>query len=240
MARMVTWNRLAETGAVRAEPLGPGLWRLSEPALLKAERSFFHLVAGRDRACLIDGGWGLGALSLPTGDLPLIAVATHSHFDHIGHLHRIPIRLGHRAEAGVFAAPDPQATQALPWLEGREVAKGGAIDMVTFRQEPCPLTGLLEEGDVIDLGGRRLSVIHTPGHSPGSLSLLDEGGDLFCGDVLLPGLIHDEIPGADRIALRDSLHRIAALPFGRTLGGHGGPMDRAEALDRIARWNAGA
>jgi glyoxylase-like metal-dependent hydrolase (beta-lactamase superfamily II) len=220
------------------EDMGAGILRLSEPMLQESERSFFYLITGGQRYCLIDGGWGLGP-GLPDRWLPsLIAVATHSHFDHIGHLYQAATRLGHSAEAAIFADPQPEATQAAPWLCGRPVLKdGAAIDPIALGQRSCPLTEQLDEGAIVDLGGRRLAVLHTPGHSPGSISLYDDSTQsLFCGDVLLPGHIYDDIPGADPALVGLSHRRLASLPFRQSFGGHGPVMDRDAALARMARY----
>lgn len=216
-----------------AQPLGRGIWRLSESALLPEERSWFYLVEGTARTCLIDGGWGLG----PAPQAAL-AIATHSHFDHIGHLGAVALRLGHVAEAAVFADPTPAATQALPFLLGRRVLPGGCLDMDSFAQGPCPLTETVTQGDSIDLGGRCLRVFHTPGHSPGSISLLDSRtGTLFSGDVLLQGHIYDDIPGADPQALADSHRRLLQLDFSCLCGGHGVPLDRPMAEARARAYS---
>lgn len=231
--------------ALLLEPLGDGVTRFSERVLAPAERSFFYLVEGAERDLLIDGGWGF-AMSLDglrDPAKPLVAVATHSHVDHIGMLHLVADRLGHKAEASVFARPTAYATQALPWLEGRPVlADGAAIDMRTFREEPCPLTGHVGDGDVVALGGSTIEVLHTPGHSPGSICLLDRThGLLFTADTLHDGDILDALPGSDRAALRRSHARIAALDFERAMPGHGGMLDRDAALERISRhWREAA
>ncbi len=247
MPETVAWPVLAGRGEILVEPLGPGLLRLSESALCPEERSFFYLVEGDRRRCLIDGGWGIGAgltaaPGIPPAGAGLLAVATHSHYDHIGHLHLVAERLGHAAEAAILADPTREATQAVPFLLDRPIlADGGRLDVATMTQAPCPLTGFLDEGMSVDLGGRHLDIFHTPGHSPGSISLRDSAtGTLFCGDVLLPGLIYDDIPGADRRALNASHARLAGLEFSRTCGGHGPAMDRPAALARIARYRAAA
>ncbi|MBX3532121.1 MAG: MBL fold metallo-hydrolase [Rhizobiaceae bacterium] len=225
--------------ALLADPLGGGVTRFSERALAEAERSHFYLIEGGTRDLLVDGGWGLAtSLHGLQGRLkPISAVATHSHFDHIGLLHLVTERLGHKAEAHVFDQPGALATQALPWLDGRPVLTDGAvIDVRTFRQHPCPLTGHVDDGDVIDMGGRTLEVLHTPGHSPGSICLLDRThGLLFSADTLHDGDILDALPGSDRAALRRSHARIAALDFERVIPGHGAVLDREMALDCISR-----
>lgn len=225
--------------ALVAEQLGDGVTRYSERALAPAERSFFYLVEGAERDLLIDGGWGF-AISLDglrDPAKPLVAVATHSHVDHIGMLHLVAERLGHAAEAKVFDRPTAHATQALPWLEGRPVlAEGSAIDTRTFKQERCLLARHVGDGDRIELGGRTIAVLHTPGHSPGSLCLLDRACRLlFSADTLHDGDILDALPGADREDLKRSHARIAALDFERVMPGHGAVLDRNTALDCMAR-----
>jgi glyoxylase-like metal-dependent hydrolase (beta-lactamase superfamily II) len=236
-----SWTSLLAPAAdaLIAEALGDSVKRLSERVLAPAERSYFYIVVGSERDLLIDGGWGLATSldGLRDAEKPLISIATHSHHDHIGALHLAGERLGHSAEADVLATPTAEATQAMPWLDGRPVlADGGVIDMRTFSLRPCPLTRIVDEGDVIDLGGRSIEVLHSPGHSPGSVSLIDRrSGLLFSADTLHDGDILDALPGSDRAALRRSHDRISALDFERVLPGHGAALDRAAALACIER-----
>lgn len=241
----LSWNELVRPDGIVVEPLGSGIFRFSELALIQQERSNFYLVQGAERSCLIDGGWGLCSDlhdHFPAGTTTLVAVGTHSHYDHIGYLNIAKHRLGHRAEAHIFREPGVVATQAWPFLVDRPcLAGGGCIDVETIKQNSCPLTGFLDDGEEVDLGGRVLHVLHTPGHSPGSISLFDDlSGTLFCGDILLEGDIYDDIPGADRKALLGSHQRLASLPFSQVLSGHGQTMDRARALDRIERYRESA
>jgi len=239
--REISWNELVRPGGLVSEPLGSGIFRLSESLLSADERSFFYLVHGNDRSCLIDGGWGFCADlldRLPRETKDLVAIATHSHFDHIGHLSSAGRRFGHRDEALIFRDPNIEATQAWPYLAGRPcLADGNSIEARSVGQHPCPLTDLVDEGDEIDLGGRVLRVLHTPGHSPGSISLFDEAtGTVFCGDILLEGDIYDDIPGADRNVLLKSHERLSSLSFDRLLPGHGRAMDRLAVLKRMERY----
>src|SRR4051794_33323691 len=113
------WIDLVAPGGLIVEPLGSGIFRLSESMLAPAERSFFYLVQGAKVSCLIDGGWGLCddlLTRLPSGTKNLTAIATHSHYDHIGHLSVARRRYGHQAEADVFSNPNVEATQAWPFL----------------------------------------------------------------------------------------------------------------------------
>lgn len=236
------WSDLLgdETGLV-AEDIAPGVTRLSEKVVAETERSFFYLVRGRDADCLIDGGWGfctaLGSLRADP-EKPLLAIATHSHFDHIGLLHIADRRYAHPAEVTIFADPNPTATQALPYLDGRPVLNSGdAIEPTSVRQAPCPIDVLLHDGLSVDLGGRSLVALYTPGHSPGSLSLLEMGsGLLFCADVVHDGHIWDDIPGADRETLLMSHERLSQVDFARACPGHGAILPRNAFLERIARY----
>jgi glyoxylase-like metal-dependent hydrolase (beta-lactamase superfamily II) len=104
---------------------------------------------------------------------------------------------------------------------------------------PAPLTQLLGEGEVVDLGDRRFSVLHLPGHSPGSIGLLDEAnGDFFSADAIYDEGLVDDIPGANVETYLRTMQRLAELDVGRVYAGHGEMMDRKQmrqvALDYIA------
>ena len=94
------------------------------------------------------------------------------------------------------------------------------FDLTQFAPLPCPATGFVAEGDVLDLGDRRFTVLHLPGHSPGSIGLLDEQGVLIAGDAVYEGTLVDDLPHSDRAAYRRTMRRIAVLPVRRVHGGH--------------------
>jgi glyoxylase-like metal-dependent hydrolase (beta-lactamase superfamily II) len=73
-------------------------------------------------------------------------------------------------------------------------------------------TGLLEDGDVIDLGGRRLSVVHTPGHSPGHVAFHEPAREyLVTGDVLYRGTLCAFYESTDPVAFAQSIDRLCKL-----------------------------
>ena len=239
--RTAQWSALRSAGKLIAESLGNGVTRLSEQIVSPEERSFFYLIQGSERDCLIDGGWGLAPdidAARQSSSKPLVAIASHSHFDHIGFLHLAEARYGHEAEASVFATPEPRATQALPYLDGRAVVEGkGVVEPSSILQKPCPLDHFISDGDRIELGGRTLTLFHTPGHSPGSLSVLDDRtGFLFPADLLHDGDIYDDIPGADREALLLSHQRLAEVAFTLACPGHGAMLPPQAARDRMDRY----
>lgn len=235
------WGDLVDHPAgIETLRVAPGVLRLHERVVAAEERAYFYLLEGDEGDVLIDGGWGF-ARSLEgirrDPSKPLQAIATHSHVDHVGLLHLAGRLWGHAAEAAVFADPDPLATQALPWLDGRPIlADGRSIDPATIRQQPCALHATLADGDVIDIGGRVLEVIHTPGHSPGSIALLDRtAGLLFCADTVHDGDILDDLPGSDATALLLSQERLANVDFVLALPGHGAILSPEALRSHFAR-----
>jgi len=92
---------------------------------------------------------------------------------------------------------------------------------------------LLREGD-LEVGEHRFEVLHTPGHSPGSVSLYWPARKvLFTGDVLFPGgLGRTDLPGGDGAKLKESILRLADLDVEWLLAGHGEPLRGAEAFRR--------
>ncbi|MFD2058208.1 MBL fold metallo-hydrolase [Mesorhizobium calcicola] len=104
-----------------------------------------------------------------------------------------------------------------------------------FRLSPAPLARILDEGDMIETGDRSFHVIHLPGHSPGSIGLLDErNGDLLAGDAIYRGRLIDDLPGSDALAYRQTMQRLLQIEFSRAFCGHGETIDQIE-LRAIAR-----
>lgn len=144
-----------------------------------------YLVEGEKRALLIDTGMGFGSLKATVEALtalPVIVVDTHGHPDHAG---------GNAEFDTVFLSKkDQDVYRRMCSVDFRksDVCKifGHGIPSLTdsavpFLSETCPIL----DGDEFDLGGRSLRVITTPGHTPGSLCLLDDKtGALFGGDTL--------------------------------------------------------
>ena len=96
------------------------------------------------------------------------------------------------------------------------------------------MTTALTEGDVIDLGDRRFTVLRLPGHSPGSMGLLVKADGLFfTGDAIHDGTIVDDVPGHDIAACHVTMVGLRLLDLSLALGGHGRPFDQAH-LSAIA------
>ena len=188
------------------------------------EETHCYLLTGTERALLIDTGLGICDISQPVRaltDKPVTAVATHIHWDHVGGHKYYPDFCAHEAE--------------LDWLDGafplsRETIREMVLDRCDppedFRVEDYEMfqgvpTRVLRDGDILDLGGRRLEVLHTPGHSPGHMCFWEaERGYLFTGDLVYKDVLFAYYPSTDPEAYLQSLERVASLPVRRVFPAH--------------------
>jgi glyoxylase-like metal-dependent hydrolase (beta-lactamase superfamily II) len=202
--------------------------------------NMFHL-HGRDCDLVVDTGMGLARLSntiAADAGKPLLALATHIHVDHVGSLHEFGERAGPTISAAGFAAMDDALTYAdmyrvLADPVSRPPALNWQVD--AYQIEPAPLTRLLSEGDVVDLGDRQFRVLNLPGHSPDSIGFFDErDGLFFSGDAIYDDTLIDDLPDSDRAAYRATMARIIDLPARIAYGGHGESFsgDRMRAIAR--------
>ena len=167
---------------------------LTEPFVTDYCRANIWHVRGSDFDLLVDTGMGICPLAPEietTPGKPLLVVATHVHLDHVGSLHEFAWRAGPRVEAQFFEDMPDEATYAnmfrnLPGAVSELPYPGW--HSADYAIAPAPLHRLLDEGDLIELGDRSFTVLHLPGHSPGSIGLFDElNGTLFSGDAIHGG-----------------------------------------------------
>lgn len=215
------------------QALAPEVWQITEPGHV-----CMWLVAGRTRAVLIDTGCGFHALR-PLVErltaLPVTVLQTHHHIDHVGGSHEFDEVLIHPAGVAGLAAGVP-SDELAGYREhtlamDRAAATYAEIDTRFFhllrdehRVRPAPPTvrdgswsitgvqasGTVDDGDEIDLGGRTLRLLHTPGHSPADLSIeLVEDRLLFGGDTVNTGPVYVQNPDSSVSQLRASLARLA-------------------------------
>ena len=188
------------------------------------EETHCYLLNGGKRSLLIDTGLGICDISRPVSRLtekPVTAVATHIHWDHIGGHKYYPDFYTHRAELNWLEGGFPQPLETIKGYvtERCRLPAGYNIDTYTFFQgHPARV---LEGGESIDIGGRRIEVLHTPGHSPGHMCFWEpDRGYLFTGDLAYKGILTAYFPSTDPAAYLRSLERAAALPAGRLFPGH--------------------
>jgi glyoxylase-like metal-dependent hydrolase (beta-lactamase superfamily II) len=200
---------------------------------------------------------GLGVHSLRSGVPQLFErepdlLLTHAHLDHIGGAYEFTASYAHAAERADTPARGTLRRDRLiealgldvtPYVEAMPDLMVDAVptpyyDVDAFEvRAPRKCTAMVD-GDTIDLGERVLTVMHLPGHSPGSIALFEpHEGVLFSGDVVYdldPGEeLLDGIRGAVISDYIDSLDRVAELPVTVVYPGHGEPFGRERMLTLI-------
>ena len=188
------------------------------------EETHCYLLEGTDGSLLIDTGLGICDISVPVAELtskPVTAAVTHVHWDHIGGLPHFPDFCAHAAELDWLSGGFPLPVEAIREMvvDRCELPEGfDAGSYEFFRGTP---SRLLEDGDVIDLGHRRVEALHTPGHSPGHLCFFErERGWLYTGDLVYKGTLLAFYPSTDPEAYLASLERLASLPVTRVFPAH--------------------
>lgn len=205
------------------EPIDSDTWAVSEYS--HWEEAHSYLLCGTERAVLIDTGLGVADIRAVTDRLtrlPVTVVTTHAHWDHIGgHRYFEDISV-HEAEADWLSVRFPLPLEAVKKnLTAKPCRFPGDFvleDYQIFQGRP---TRLLHDRDCLDLGGRRLTVLHTPGHSPGHCCFYEPGrGYLYSGDLVYCGCLDAFYPSTDPELFFQSIRKIQALTISRVLPGH--------------------
>lgn len=145
---------------------------------------------------------------------PVHVLATHGHLDHNfadGELHAI-YGLGvelHTLDQSQIESLDKQSMMFL---------------RRPFAHKPAVVARYLDGGEAIPFGTHTITLLHTPGHTPGSIALsIEDEGVLFSGDTIFRMSIgRTDLPGGDYAKIEQSLRLLAALPHStRVLTGHG-------------------
>jgi glyoxylase-like metal-dependent hydrolase (beta-lactamase superfamily II) len=218
--------------------VAPAVYAIYEPH--QFEETISYLIVGDKQALLFDTGMGISDLKKVTAELtrlPIVVLNSHTHNDHVGDNWQFETiygidsdftrknAKGSRGDAQAELAPD-QVCGQLPQ----------GFDPKTYATQPWKITAYKHDGDRIDLGGRWLEVIATPGHTPDAISLLDlANGLLFTGDTYYPGPIWLYRPETNLEAYGASIRRLAALtPQIKTvLGAHNVPVAPPSVLPRL-------
>ncbi|SFA75635.1 Glyoxylase, beta-lactamase superfamily II [Poseidonocella pacifica] len=210
----------------QVERKGDDVSLISEPHIKEFYRCNCWHVRGRDRDMLVDSGMGVVSLRdwVPlVTERALSAVASHTHFDHIGCHHEFQDRLVHEAEAEILACPANRATLADPYVTDEifDQLPPAPYQSTTYAVKAAPATRTVVDGDLIDLGDRHFEVIHTPGHSPGGIALWEAAtGILFSGDIVYDGPLIEDTYHADAADYHSSMVRLYDLPVRVVHGGH--------------------
>lgn len=200
-----------------------------------------YLLVGKDELTLVDTGLK-GQLEKIESQLQQEGyslsrlkkiILTHVHRDHSGSANELAERAIARVYAHQAEAPYLEKKETLPYSSIFQMIIWGIEKRFLPQTPPCPVDKKLEDGDVVDvLGGLR--AVHTPGHTPGSLSLYQpERKILFCGDALFnqnpvtgkKGLrLPLPVSTTDKKEALESVKKLSELPVEVILFGHGAPL----------------
>jgi glyoxylase-like metal-dependent hydrolase (beta-lactamase superfamily II) len=216
----------------------PGVFAIYEPH--QAEEVISYLIVGEKRALLFDTGMGISDIKKVTSELtglPIIVLNSHTHDDHVGGNWQFTDMygmdtdftrknaMGSQEDAQAEITPD-QICGALP----------AGFDPKTYATRPWKITAVILDGDRLDLGGRKLEVVATPGHTPDAIALIDRGnGLLFTGDTYYPAPIWLFRPETNLVAYAASIRRLAALApeVKLVLGAHNIPVAAPAVLGQL-------
>lgn len=188
------------------------------------EETHCYLLNGADKSLLIDTGLGICNIYnevIKLTDKPVIAVATHIHWDHIGGHKYFPEFYAHSAELNWLNGEFPLSAETVRNMVIDRCDLPVGFDVNTYAMFQGKPTRVLKDGDTIDIGGRIIEVLHTPGHSPGHMCFWEKKtGYLFTGDLVYKDTLFAYYPSTDPEAYLDSLEKIARLPAERVFPAH--------------------
>lgn len=188
------------------------------------EETHCYVIEGRERCLLIDTGLGISNISKEVKKLtgkPVTAVATHIHWDHIGGHKYYPDFYAHEAELNWLNGEFPLTIDTIRDMVIDRCDLPEGYDVNTYEFFQGTPTRILHDGDTIDLGGRVITALHTPGHSPGHLCFWEpQRAYLFTGDLVYKDTLFAYYPSTDPLAYLESLEAIAALPVKRVFPAH--------------------
>lgn len=218
-----------------ARKVADGVWCINDHG-----SDNMYLVEGRQQAMLIDTGLGVAKLNdfvRTLTSLPLVVVNTHGHPDHAGGNYQFKSVYAHPLE---FASIKEFSTRESRKRTAENMVKGApTADMVPVEEAlkmPAPELLPLQDGQVFDLGGRKLEVIQTPGHTPGEIVLLDSANRIvFTGDndnVLVWLFLPTSMPLEVYLESLKKLQKREG-EFDTIMPGHGLPLPRSFVGEQI-------
>lgn len=193
----------------------PGVYALTEPN--QFQEAVSYLIVGTKRALMFDTGIGMVPIRPVVEELtklPVTVINSHTHYDHVGgnaEFDAIVARDTPYTKANMAGFPhDNLATEVAPTAFCHGAPAG--LDTASFRTRPWHATGVVKDGDTIDLGGRTIEVLEVPGHTPDALALLDRvNGLLWTGDSYYDGALWLYVPETDLDGYERSMARLVAL-----------------------------
>jgi hydroxyacylglutathione hydrolase len=198
-----------------------------------------YLVEGNEKALLIDTGIGaarLGEFVKTLTSLPVIVVNTHGHPDHAGANNQFKAAYAHPLEFEAIRQLTSSGSRKMSETATKGVSNDDLISPEEAARMPNAELLPLKDHQIFDLGGRKLEVIETPGHTPGEIVLLDSGNKLvFTGDnsnMLVWLFLPNSTPLEIFLRSLEKLNQHAS-EFNTILPGHGAPLPGSFVSEQI-------
>jgi glyoxylase-like metal-dependent hydrolase (beta-lactamase superfamily II) len=215
--------------------VAPDTYAVYEPH--QSEEVISYLILGHKQALLLDTGMGISdihAVVTQLTKLPIVVLNSHTHNDHVSGNWQFTtiyaMDTGFSRQNARGSVADAQAEIAPTEICGT-LPKN--FDAKNYRTKPWTITKYVHDGEVLELGGRQLEILATPGHTPDAICLFDRANRLlFTGDTYYPSTIWLYRPETDFDAYAKSISRLAALaPQVQTvLGAHNIPVASPSVL----------
>ena len=189
------------------------------------EETHCYLLCGQEKALLIDTGLGVSDIRKIVDSLtglPVLVATTHVHWDHIGGHRYFENIAVHELEKDWLSVKFPIPLQAVKNnLTKFPCDFPAEFDIDTYRVFQGMPQRVLCDGDWLDLGSRKVQVVHTPGHSPGHCCFYEPGRNyLFSGDLIYKGCLYAFYPTTDPQLFYHSVKRVQEYKISRILPGH--------------------
>jgi glyoxylase-like metal-dependent hydrolase (beta-lactamase superfamily II) len=218
--------------------IAPNVFAIYEPK--QAEETISYLIVGTKQAVLFDTGMGIDNIRNVVTRLtsrPVVVVNSHTHNDHVGDNWRFQFIYGMDTaftRANAKGSRDDAQAEIAPEQICGDLPK--TFNPKTYATKPWHVSLFVHDGFKINLGGRTLEIISTPGHTPDSIALIDRvNGLLFTGDTYYPAPIWLFRPETDLDAYVTSVKRLAALApqIKLVLGAHNIPVAKPDVLPKL-------
>ena len=189
------------------------------------EETHCYLLCGQEKALLIDTGLGVSDIRKIVDSLtglPVLVATTHVHWDHIGGHRYFENIAVHELEKDWLSVKFPIPLQVVKSNLTKSPCDFPAeFDIDTYRVFQGMPQRVFRDGDWLDLGSRKIQVVHTPGHSPGHCCFYEPGRNyLFSGDLIYKGCLYAFYPTTDPQLFYHSVKRVREYNISRILPGH--------------------
>jgi len=192
-----------------------GVFAIYEPGQFEEVISF--LITGEDSALLFDTGLGIGDIRSVVDqltDLAVVVLNSHTHYDHIGGNHQFETIYAMDTEftrGRAMGVPHERVAEFVSegWI-WKSLPEGFIKD--EYHSHPFAISKIVGEGDILDVGGRQLEILETPGHAPDSICLFDRDNRiLFTGDTFYLAPLYAHVSGSNFADYARSAARLAGL-----------------------------